>query len=91
MGMVVVRLLEFCTGLWGISSLDLKKCVRLGYSDKCALVSHSLSLGDEILFSAAVVLFKLSSWRDGLIRELVEIQLEEGALNREEMLWLFSA
>lgn len=64
----------------------------LGYGGKSALACHCLDLGHQILLSAATVLFEFSGEGGGrLVRESVEILMEERALNWEDGLRLSSA
>lgn len=66
------------------------RCVRLGYGEKSAFASHSLDLGHQVSFSDTKILFRSSSWTECLIRKLLEIRMQDCALNRENGLQLSS-
>lgn len=65
------------------------RCLHSGYVDKSALVNHCLELGHQPFFSNMEILFK-SSLGERLIWELLEIRLENMALNHEDGLQLNS-
>lgn len=66
---------------------ERNRSFRLGQGEKFELVKHGWDTRHEILFAETKKQFHTSNWGD-LVRELLEIRMTVGVLNREEGLRL---